>query len=177
MHRFDIGTWLWVSRFSPHVFKKFVYDVVSGEWVCSPERIDVFQPPTRYEIVSAFSENENSKKWVLELALASDTPLEPDSNSVAASLSGATQVEQTLMVELNLNKVEGGVFKTFDDFIVTKKRSKNFQTLTRKLTGLLKQFKAEHKYTALALVSHCLVEIKSDSQVSKMVEHHPEYFL
>lgn len=98
-------------------------------------------------------------------------------NIVAATLSGAAEPEQTIRIELNLNKVQGGVFKTYDDLIVTKKRSKNFQTLTRKLTGLLKQFKTERKYRDMVLVSHCLTEIKSDAQVVAMIDKHPEYFL
>lgn len=82
-----------------------------------------------------------------------------------------------MKLELNLNKIDGGVFKTYDDLVVTKKRSKNIQTLTRKLNGMLKQFKTERKYKDMALVSYCLAEIKSDAQVAAMVEKHPEYFL
>ena len=177
MNRFDVGTHLWVSRFSPHVFTKFNYDMVSGEWICSPEKVDIFQPPTRYEITSAFAENENSKKWVLELAVAdSDEPVQSDTDSpiVAAPLS---DIRPVIRCELNLNRIDGGVFKTFDDFIVTKKRSKNLQTLTRKLNGMLKQFKVDRKYKDMTLVSYCLAEIKSDAQVAAMVEKHPEYFL
>ena len=180
MNRFDVGSCLWVSRFSPHIFTKFNYDEQIGEWYCSPEKIDIFQRPTRYVVTSAYAENENSKKWILELAIAaSDEHCEPveEFNVVAATLSGAAEPEQTIRIELNLNKVQGGVFKTYDDLIVTKKRSKNFQTLTRKLTGLLKQFKTERKYRDMALVSHCLTEIKSDAQVVAMIDKHPEYFL
>ncbi len=170
MNRFDVGSHLWISRFSPKAFKEVVY--VEGEWICSPEKYDIFQSPTRYEVVSAYAENENSKKWVLELALADS--FEPHSTD-AASLSG--DVPSSMKVELNLNKVEGGVFVTYDDLIVTRKRSKNFQTLSRKLTKLQKQFQTERKYKDMGLVTHCLMEIKSLAQVEQMMDKHPEYFL
>lgn len=179
MNRFDIGTHLWVSRFSPKVFNEVLS--VDGEWVCNPTKTDLFQAPCRYIITSAYAENENSKKWILELvACATDSDehsesVNPLEFSVAAPLSGA--VEQNIRIELNLNKVDGGVFKTYDDFIVTKKRIKNFQTLSRQIGKLQKTFKNEKKYKDLGLVSRCLLDIKTESQVARMLENHPENFL
>ena len=188
MTRFEVGNHLWVSRFSPHAFKQFIY--IDGEWVCSPEKFDIFQPPTRYVITSAYAENENSKKWSLELSATADVSLATESDVpvserynpsfvVAASLSGeiSRQHPSVMRCDLNLHKVPGGVFETYDDFIITRKRSKNFQMLARNLCKLQKQFQSEKKYKDMRLVTQCLTEIKTMAQVEKMMDIHPEYFL
>ena len=188
MTHFEVGNHLWVSRFSPHAFKQFVY--VDGEWICSPEKYDIFQPPTRYVITSAYAENENSKKWSLELSATADVSFNTvtdvpfterynQSFVVAASLSGeiSRQYPSVMTCDLNLHKVPGGVFETYNDFIITRKRSKNFQTLSRKLVKLQKQFQSDKKYKDMRLVTQCLTEIKTLAQVEKMMDNHPEYFL
>lgn len=188
MSHFTVGNHLWVSRFSPHAFKQF--ELVDGEWICSPKTYDIFQPPTRYIVTSAYAENENSKKWFLELSATADASLttvpdvpfserEKPSDVGSASLSGEImrQHPTVLKCELNLYKVPGGVFETYDDFIITRKRSKNFQTLARNLCKLQKQFQRGKKYNDMRLVTQCLTEIKTLAQVEKMMDTHPEYFL